>query len=125
MQRASTLVVLVLLALVPACGGGDRPTVTGGTVASPGAGAVPSGAPCPDVAIAPQSSNGAFDVRVTGASCDQATAVAKAAPRDGSSYIAAGFGCEAGPGTQPPGGGMAGWAYRCLMGNLLVTFTRH
>jgi hypothetical protein len=62
---------------------------------------------------------------VTGASCDQATAVAKASPRDGSPFTAGGFGCEAGAETQPAGGGMSGRPYRCLMGNLLVTFTRH
>lgn len=106
--------VVAVAAFLAACGGSGQPTVATGTATSPGAGVVPSGVACPDVAIGPQSSDMATGIRVTGASCDQATALAKAAPRDGSQFMSGGFGCEA-----------SGHSYRCMMGNLLVTFTRH
>ncbi len=73
---------------------------------------------CGGVDIRPQSSDLAASVTATGTTCAEATALVLAGPDVdnpgfGRNYTANGYVCVAGPETQPPGGGMSKWSYRC------------
>jgi hypothetical protein len=86
---------------------------------------------CPDVAFRPQSSDLATDVAASATTCDVARSVVLGGPDVdnagfGKDYTTGGFACVAGPETQPPGGGMSTWTYRCTDAHgATVTFARH
>ncbi|MBV8235647.1 MAG: DUF4232 domain-containing protein [Acidimicrobiia bacterium] len=90
-----------------------------------------TGTGCADYGFRPQSSDTATNVTAYATTCAVARSVVAggpdtSTPNFGKNYTADGFTCAAAPEPQPPGGGMAGWAYACNDSHgAEVTFDRH
>ena len=112
MRIASPVIVAFLLFTgLSACGDDEPPVTT---------------ARCGDVAFAPQTDDGAFNIVATGVSCERARRVA-AMTRDRRyadplSFAADGFSCT---GTRVPGDGLPGVDWRCVRNGDTIAFTRN